>query len=328
MKIFISIASYQDPLLESTIISAYESSKNPENLVFGVCDQSSNPLDIDKFSFKDQIHYEHIDPLLSEGPCWARAKIQKKFTNEKYYLQIDSHSQFEEDWDSYLIKYINKIQEVDSELHKNPIITCYPRAFEVLDYDSHKFSMNRDDKNTHVITFREDSMFIKGNFCRQIGAISNKEITHGFLLAAGFIFTTSDFVKKIPYDPIFYFYGEEISLVLRAFTRGFGIFHIPEAPLFHLYTDVTDIKRKLHWDTSEDEGRDIKWHQREEISIERLRKVINNEINDEFGLGDTRSLQDYENLCGVDLKNMKVLDKQKAYTSEFISKLSWQDSSF
>ena len=158
--------------------------------------------------------------------------------------------------------------------------------------------------------------------------ISSEEITHGFLLAAGFIFTTSDFVKKIPYDPIFYFYGEEISLVLRAFTRGFGIFHIPEAPLFHLYTDVTDIKRKLHWDTSEDEGRDIKWHQREEISIERLRKVINNEIDDEFGLGDTRSLQDYENLCGVDLKNMKVLDKQKAYTSEFISKLSWQDSSF
>ena len=47
MKIFISIASYQDPLLESTIISAYESSKNPENLVFGVCDQSSYPLDID-----------------------------------------------------------------------------------------------------------------------------------------------------------------------------------------------------------------------------------------------------------------------------------------
>ena len=124
MKIFISIASYQDPLLESTIISAYESSKNPENLVFGVCDQSSYPLDIDKFSFKDQIHYEHIDPLLSEGPCWARAEIQKKFTNEEYYLQIDSHSQFEEDWDSYLIKYINKIQEVDSELHKNPIITC------------------------------------------------------------------------------------------------------------------------------------------------------------------------------------------------------------
>ena len=53
-----------------------------------------------------------------------------------------------------------------------------------------------------------------------------------------------------------------------------------------------------------------------------IKKVINNEINDEFGLGDTRSLQDYENLCGVDLKNMKVLDKQKAYTSEFISKLS------
>ena len=38
--------------------------------------------------------------------------------------------------------------------------------------------------------------------------------------------------------------------------------------------------------------------------------------------------KDYERLSGIDLKNMKVIDKQKAFTSEFISKLSWQDSSF
>ena len=328
MKIFISIASYQDPLLESTINSAYRSSKNPQNLVFGVCDQSNHPLKIENFLFKDQIHYEHIDPLLSEGPCWARAKIQEKFSNEKYYLQIDSHTQFEEDWDSYLIKYIDKIQTIESKEHQCPIITCYPRAFEVIDYENLKFSMDLEDKNTHVITFREDSMFIKENFCRQIGAISDKEITHGFLLAAGFMFTTSEFVKKIPYDPNFYFYGEEISLMLRAFTRGFGIFHIPKAPLFHLYTDVSDIKRKLHWQSDEDKNRDIKWHQREEISIKRLAKVINNEITNEFGLGSFKSLKDYERLSGIDLKNMKVIDKQKAFTSEFISKLSWQDSSF
>ena len=40
MKIFISIASYQDPMLELTILNAYEKAKRPENLVFGVCDQS------------------------------------------------------------------------------------------------------------------------------------------------------------------------------------------------------------------------------------------------------------------------------------------------
>ena len=88
MKIFISIASYQDPLLESTIISAYESSKNPENLVFGVCDQSSYPLDIDKFSFKDQIHYEHIDPLYLRVHVGLEQKFKKNLQTKNIIYKL------------------------------------------------------------------------------------------------------------------------------------------------------------------------------------------------------------------------------------------------
>ena len=55
MKIFISIASYQDPLLETTILSAFNNAKAPENLHFGICDPSSNPLDITLFSFFNSI---------------------------------------------------------------------------------------------------------------------------------------------------------------------------------------------------------------------------------------------------------------------------------
>ena len=40
MKIFISIASYQDPLLEATIYSAYNNAENPNDVIFGICDQS------------------------------------------------------------------------------------------------------------------------------------------------------------------------------------------------------------------------------------------------------------------------------------------------
>ena len=71
MKIFISIASYQDPLLKATINSAYNNAENPENLIFGICDQSNEPLDTKSFTFSDQIKCEHIDPKISEGPCWA-----------------------------------------------------------------------------------------------------------------------------------------------------------------------------------------------------------------------------------------------------------------
>ena len=328
MKIFISIASYQDPLLEATIRSAYDKSDAPENLVFGVCDQSSKSLNLEFIEFRSQMKYEHINPLYSEGPCWARSRIQDSFDDEDYYLQIDSHMQFEKGWDSYLIKHIKQIQSVNSEMHQLPIITCYPRSFDVIDINNNKFELNKSDNNTHTIAYREDAMFIKENFCRQIGSIANKEICHGYLVAAGFLFSTKEFVKQIPYDSDFYFYGEEISLMLRAFTRGFGIFHIPAAPIFHLYADISEVKRKLHWDEDEDSQRTTKWHQRENKSINKLNNIINNKVEGIFGLGDKRILKDYEFLSGVDLLNKKILDKEKAFTGKFISSLPWDSDPY
>ena len=94
MKIFISIASYQDPMLTSTILSAYENADLPQNLIFGICDQSAKSIDLDSFSFENQIMYDLVNPVLSVGPCWARTRVQKMFENEDYYLQNDSHMQF------------------------------------------------------------------------------------------------------------------------------------------------------------------------------------------------------------------------------------------
>ena len=72
--------------------------------------------------------------------------------------------------------------------------------------------------------------------------MTNTEITHGYLIAAGCLFTRGSFVKDVPYDQSLYFYGEELSIALRAFTRGYGIYHIPSTPIYHLYTDTSDLK--------------------------------------------------------------------------------------
>jgi hypothetical protein len=194
--------------------------------------------------------------------------------------------------------------------------------------DTHKFSLSDGDKGTHTIAYREDSLFIKDSFSRQIGAIATSEITHGYLMAAGCIFTAGSFVKDVPYDPEFYFYGEELSLMLRAFTRGYGIFHIPSVPIFHLYTELTKIKRALHWDPEEDTDRSIKWHEREERSIRKLTAIINKEIDGIYGLGTERDLLDYEALSGVDLINKRLVDRAKALTASYISELPWNKLPF
>ena len=327
MSIFISIASYQDPLLVSTIFSAYENAEYKNDLIFGICDQSDNSINVNGITFSDQIHYDHVDPLFSRGPCWARHRAQSFFNEEDFFLQVDSHTQFAPKWDSIFIKQLKKIsanQEID-EYFKKPIITSYPRSFKVLDFEKGLFELNTGDKHTQVITYRKDSLFLKGSFSRQIGIpTKHTEITHAILLAAGCIFTKGDFIKEIPYDPNYYFYGEELSLAMRAFTHGYSFFHIPDVPLFHLYTDTTDISRKLHWDPEDDQKRAVKWTELDKKSLNRLDDLFADKVEEPLCLGKERSLEDYALISGIDLKNNLVLDIEKATESSFLESLDWK----
>ena len=327
MSIFISIASYQDPLLVSTIFSAYENAENKNDLIFSICDQSDSTIDINEITFSDQIHYDHVDPLFSKGPCWARHRAQSFFNEEDFFLQVDSHTQFAPKWDSIFIKQLEKIsanQEID-EYFKKPIITSYPRSFKVLDFEKGLFELNTGDKHTQVITYRKDSLFLKGSFSRQIGIpTKHTDITHAILLAAGCIFTKGAFVKEIPYDPNYYFYGEELSLAMRAFTNGYSFFHIPDVPLFHLYTDTSDIPRKLHWDPEDDQKRAVKWTELDKKSLNRLDDLFTDKVEEPLSLGKERSLDDYALISGIDLKNNLVLDIEKATESSFLESLDWK----
>ena len=327
MSIFISIASYQDPLLVSTIFSAYENAENKNDLIFGICDQSDNSINVNEITFSDQIHYDHVDPLFSRGPCWARHRAQSFFNEEDFFLQVDSHTQFAPKWDSIFIKQLKKIsanQEID-EYFKKPIITSYPRSFKVLDFEKGLFELNTGDKHTQVITYRKDSLFLKGSFSRQIGIpTKHTDITHAILLAAGCIFTKGAFVKEIPYDPNYYFYGEELSLAMRAFTNGYSFFHIPDVPLFHLYTDTSDIPRKLHWDPEDDQKRAVKWTELDKKSLNRLDDLFADKVEEPLSLGKERSLEDYALISGIDLKNNLVLDIEKATESSFLESLDWK----
>ena len=328
MSIFISIASYQDPLLASTIKGACMKASAEKDLVFGVCDQSSSPMDASSLSKKAKIHYEHIDPILSKGPCWARNRLQSFYQGEDYFLQIDSHTQFDKDWDVILMDQLKSLQGLSSEPYfSKPIITAYPRSFEVISIKDEEFELNSTDDLVYSIAYRRDSIFMKDLFSRQIGRpLKTKDPVHGFLLAAGCLFTEGNFVTEVPYDPNYYFYGEELSMALRAFTRGYSFFHIPDVPLFHLYTDTSDIPRKLHWDPEDDQKRAIKWTELDQKSLNRLNNLFAGKVEEPMNLGDERSLEDYALISGIDLKNNVVLDLEKATESNFLESLDWKIS--
>ena len=323
MKIFISIASYQDLLLPITINSAYTNAKFKENLRFGIVDQCNVRLDFSKAKIKDQITYLHIEPKNARGPCWARSLAQTLMNDEEYFLQVDSHTTFEKDWDEYLIKYIKTIKKD----HKKPVISAYPRGFEIVDFNKKIFrKLQEDDHSTHVMILDKEKSFKDGYFSMQKGLpSSSKSIYKGFLLSAGFLFAESEMVEQVPYDPNLYFEGEETTMALRLFTNGFDIFHIPRIPLFHCYVDYSnEAKRPMHWNEEENKDRTVKWQELQSRSKERISRIITGDMKGSFGLGLDRSLDDYKELSGIDIKNRKVIDEDKAFTFKKLFETDWK----
>ena len=327
MQIFVSIASYQDPLLKNTIEDCFSKAANKDSLVFGICDQSDEPLDLSNLCFQNQIRYEHVETIFSRGPCWARSRIQDLFSDEKYFLQIDSHTLFSESWDMQLIDALEKIKShgQKSHYHKKPFLTGYPRAF---DYDPklRSFVKQTADKNILPIAYRKDSLFMRDRFSRQIGLRTNKQgISHGYLLAAGCLFAEGKMIREIPYDQYYYFYGEELSLMLRLFTHGYSAFHMSDLPIFHLYTNHESNKRPLHWAPEEDRNRSIKWHELEKKSIDRLSNLVEGFSLGGYGLGTVRNLNDYALISGMDILKKEVLNKVRATTAELFENVNWED---
>lgn len=311
-KIFISIASYQDPLLLETLCSAYENAENKDFLVFGVCEQADNGIDVQSINFKDQIKYELLDPVMAKGPCWARARIQNLITDEEYFLQIDSHTIFAKSWDRILLNYHSWLEKC---LENSFVISGYPRGFKP-NKELTSFELNTAYKETLGITFREKRMFEDGYYSMQKSFPANTDLpAKGLLIAGGFIFAKKEFATVIPYDPKFYFHGEELSVAVRLFTNMWDVVHIPRIPLFHLYTDVDNMIRKLHWDPDDEKNRAVKWNELDMLSKSRLGSLINNKLDPPFGLGSFRSIEDFGILSGLDLVNKVIVDEGVATRS-------------
>lgn len=140
MKIFISIAAYRDVLLKNTLIEAYNKADNKDSLVFGVFEQnySEEALDLSALPFANQIRYKLITPEEARGVSYARQQIQLLlYKDEDYFMQIDSHTLFNQGWDSYLLKNFLELKKY----HEKPVLTAYPNSFDVLDVDKLEFNV-------------------------------------------------------------------------------------------------------------------------------------------------------------------------------------------
>ncbi len=287
-KIFIQIAAYRDPQLLFTLRDCLTKARYPENLQFCIAwqhNQEDQWDNMDEFTNNPRFIILDISYQNASGPCRARNLIQQQYNGEKYTLQLDSHHRFEQHWDATLIAMLNNLQQSGNA---KPALTTYAPLYNTV-------TEERDSLPTRMIF---DKFITEGAVVFWPMIIEDPSHLEGPMPAkfysAHFCFTLGCFCTEVPHDPNYYFHGEEISIAVRAFTKGYNFFHPHKVVLFHEYTREGRVKQ---WDDHP------LWYEFNSISLYRNRVLFGmEEGNIDFGIygfGTERSLADYERFSGI-----------------------------
>ena len=254
MKIFVSVVAYRDKECPATIVDLFRKAAHPERIFVGLITQCDPDTDADCLldsicnhdATLSAFHENNVREVRmhwreARGPCWARYLAQQLAEDEEYYLQIDSHMRFLQDWDQILIQQLHACPAQD------PVLSTYPAGYD-------RGGPTPDQAPCTVLcasSFGDDQMLrIRGRMLRQRPSAP----VPGLFWAAGFSFSYSSLLREVPYDPglKFLFFGEEVSLLARMWTAGYDVFAPTETVVFHLWTRdyrpsfSTDVRDHFH----------------------------------------------------------------------------------
>jgi len=294
--IFVSVASYRDAQCPITLKNIFQKAKYPERIFVGICQQNhkeDKDCSIVNYCIKEnlctekQIRITRLDYKEAKGPTYARYLCSKLYDDETYFLQIDSHTRFIDNWDEEAITMLNQCES------SKPVLTYYP-----LDYN---------DKNPGVPIICESKFEDKNDipvFQSYILQANEKPTLIPFM-AAGFFFCHGDFLDDIPFDPNlpYLFNGEEILFAVRMWTHGYDFYSPTKNLAYHYYDRKNEPK---FWDDLPNYNNEVQHAIIKVLYLlgKRKRKDVQPSLLvdiDKYGLGSYRSLQEYYNFSKLDM---------------------------
>lgn len=242
-KLFVSIASFLDTELRPTVERLLSTAKYPENIsvfVFSQNEDDAHPELESLFSkYGGTLNYTKINYRDTRGVCWVRAEILKNLNQEyKYYLQLDSHMAFATDWDAVLIEDYQKALDAVGDC----IYTVYPPGYDcvgddvILDVVPHipRIPIYVEGKPTKFLPREVDSL--------RASLFPKPHGNKSFWFSGNFAFGFSRYFIETPYDPNFFFDGEEHSMSLRMYSKGVTFLAPPRQCVYHYYK----VDRKIY----------------------------------------------------------------------------------
>tara|TARA_Y100000389_G_scaffold8472_4_gene8076 strand:+ start:7491 stop:8669 length:1179 start_codon:yes stop_codon:yes gene_type:complete len=303
--IFVSIASYRDSLCSKTIESLFENASSPSRIYVGICSQNSENISEEcipqNFRFKNHIRIHRLKHTEALGPTYARYLCSHLWRGEEYYLQIDSHMLFDEDWDKDLLNMYSELP------HEKCAITAYPPSFE-------------NTKNPATYTCKAEFKNInekEGTFdiiSSSLETHLDKAILTPYFSACLF-FSKSSFLYEVPFDPYlpYLFQGEEPLMAMRLYTSGWDLYNPPKSVCSHKYVKKEDKDRPKFWDDNK-----LNFHQIQKETKKRYLKIISQDVEckpeflkeiEYYGLGKIRDIDSYFKFAGIDMKNKTITSR-------------------
>jgi hypothetical protein len=299
-SIFINIAGYHDYELPKTINNLIQKSSGKYNLFFGVHSVFENKDNID-IPALDNIRYISSKAPANLSPGVGRYMAHTLYNNEDYYMVIDSHSRFIENWDDILVNDIIYYQSIG---HEKPVLTCYPAMYE---YDEFGNEILFSNDTVGNIVFKTDEESIKT--FKEFLNIKNKVVfqtsKYQKSISGGFTFTVYPYINLNKYIG----FEEEFAVGAMLYTNGFDLLVPSILPIYHYYSDPRS-------GTFEQYNRRGCWQYKNNLdnlykigkeSKDTIYNMFNENIIGKYHLGTQRTLAEYAEYAGLNFKNREIL---------------------
>jgi hypothetical protein len=268
-KIFVCVPTMNDSEFLSTVERALDHSSNPDNLSIATTifwknsdlNNEKNPFFIKIKNILDKnfknVKYDIQPWSLHPGVGHGRISPTKFFNNEKYFLSIDSHTDFKKNWDDQVIdlyensrEYFGRLRVLTSylsaykrqELHDNNQLnnTFYPEIDLANRWQFFDFYKNLGDKalKSSVFPLPNDQIMNEDN----LGYLSKYLIDNEYIpakkISAHFYFTeSSPWLTKhnLNLNKNIKFWAEEFYQSSLAYARGYNLVWYKTQILYHQY---------------------------------------------------------------------------------------------
>ena len=252
--IYVSVPSQNDAEFIPTVLRCLENASNKKNIKIGSSifwkkediENGKSPffLEMEKvFSKIDNVNFDILPFDYFPGVGNGRVQSLKFYNNEKYYLSIDSHTQFEPGWDENLIESYEKTRKT---FGKRRVLTSYLPGYDIDEDHNITFLDNNpkwqffsyDPTRSKNIPVPDDKTLTGDNIIIYDHLVDDTYLP-AKKISAHFTFTEADYWIngcRINLDPRIIFWAEEFYQSALAYSRGYNLAWTKEIFMRHYYS--------------------------------------------------------------------------------------------